>query len=379
MIFDEAQLDDTAALEHGDTSQMLRAVASSGAQVRESAALAAEAGVGRLGDLGRPRAVVVAGMGASAIAGDVLSALAAAAGPVPVIAHRRPGLPSWVGAADVVLAVSASGATEETLSAAEEAVRRGAQLIAVARENSPLAVLALQSRGVALPVAGDRPSRTSLWSLIVPAALAGQALGLLTLPASAVEETATALEAVSERCRPASEALLNPGKTLAAELASGLPMVWGTSPLMAVAAARCVSALSVNAAYPAMHAELPEAGHSSIGTFDGPFGALAGGADPDDFFRDRADEGEQLRLHLLLLRDAFEHERVTARASLCEQMAVERGMTVTGLTASGRSALEQLASVIGVLDYASVYLGLGLGVDPGAAQPLAELKGRFRR
>jgi len=48
-------LDDVGALERGDPSAMLRLVAGSGAQVREAAGTAAEAGLERLAQDGRPR------------------------------------------------------------------------------------------------------------------------------------------------------------------------------------------------------------------------------------------------------------------------------------------------------------------------------------
>ena len=125
----EDLLDSPAELEAGDRSGMLRAVASSAAQVREAAALCTEAGLARLREEDRPRAVVVLGMGGSGIAGDVLVAVAGSTCPVPIVSHRGHGLPLWVGAADLVIAVSCSGRTEETLSALEEAVRRGCRLL----------------------------------------------------------------------------------------------------------------------------------------------------------------------------------------------------------------------------------------------------------
>ncbi len=85
---------------------MLRATASAGAQVRECAALAAEANLASLAAEGRPRAVVVAGQGTAARTGDLLATVAGTRCPVPVIAHRTTGVPGWVGAADVVIAVS---------------------------------------------------------------------------------------------------------------------------------------------------------------------------------------------------------------------------------------------------------------------------------
>jgi glucose/mannose-6-phosphate isomerase len=55
---------------------MLRATASAGAQVRESAALAAEADLSMLADEGRPRAVVVAGIGTAGLTGNILATVA---------------------------------------------------------------------------------------------------------------------------------------------------------------------------------------------------------------------------------------------------------------------------------------------------------------
>src|SRR3954470_7193045 len=144
-------LDDVAALEAGDPAGMLRDIASSGAQVRQAVVDAAEAGIDRLADGGRPRALVVTGMGGSGIAGDVLAAVAGLACPVPITVHRGYGLPGWVGAADVVAAVSCAGATEETLSAAEESVRRGARLVAVGAPTSALNDIATQARAVFVP------------------------------------------------------------------------------------------------------------------------------------------------------------------------------------------------------------------------------------
>ena len=51
---DERLLNDLAAIEAADPGQMLRATASAGAQVRESAALAAEANLASLASEGRP-------------------------------------------------------------------------------------------------------------------------------------------------------------------------------------------------------------------------------------------------------------------------------------------------------------------------------------
>ena len=76
-------------------------------------------------------------MGGSGVAGDVLAAVCGPGSASPVVAQHDYRLPGWVGAADLVIAVSCSGTTEETLSAAEEAVRRGCPLLAVGGAGLP--------------------------------------------------------------------------------------------------------------------------------------------------------------------------------------------------------------------------------------------------
>src|SRR6266702_1287359 len=101
---DSGRLDDLAGLTAADPGEMLRQVASAAAQVRQAQVLAAEAGIARLTGEGRPRAVVVAGMGGSGVAGDLLTALCARSCPIPVLSVGGHRLPGWVGAADLVIA-----------------------------------------------------------------------------------------------------------------------------------------------------------------------------------------------------------------------------------------------------------------------------------
>jgi len=133
---DESVLDDLAALDARDPGGMLRAVGSAGAQVREALLRLDEAAVRAVAAEGRPRALVVAGMGGSGIAGDVVAAVTGSSCAVPVIVTRGYRPPGWVGPLDLVIAVSCSGETEETIATADEAVRRGARVVTAARAGS---------------------------------------------------------------------------------------------------------------------------------------------------------------------------------------------------------------------------------------------------
>ncbi len=376
-------LDDVLRLEAGDPAGMLPAVASSAAQVRESAVLAAEAGVASLADEGRPRAVVVCGMGGSGIAGDVLAAVAGTGSPVPIMTYRGYGLPAWVGPVDLVVAVSCSGSTEETLSGLEEAVRRGCRLLVVARAGSPLDDLGQRGRAVFVPVTQGRQPRASMWALSTPLVVAGHALGLLSATPEAVEATAVLLEEVAARCRPDAESMVNPAKRLALDLDTAVPVLWGTSPMTGTAAYRFACQLNENAQVPATWGALPEANHNQVVAFDGPFGRAAGtaqaaGARSDDLFRDRAEDPEPAsRLALVLLRDSEEHPQVARRADVSVELAQERDVPVVQLRAEGDSSFARLASLVGMTDYASVYLALLQGTDPTPVDTITALKRRI--
>jgi glucose/mannose-6-phosphate isomerase len=377
-------LDDAAALEAADPGQMLRATASAGAQVRESAALTAETNLAPLMDEGRPRAVVVAGVGTAARTGDILATVAGPRCPVPVLAHRSAGIPGWVGAADAVIAVSASGRSPEALAAAEAAARRGARLVAIGAPDSELQALAERGRAPFIPVPRRAPARSSLWALAVPVLLAARMFGLVKVNEADLAETATRLDTDADRCRPSLESFVNPAKSLALDLGHSIPVVWGSSALATVAARRFADTLAANARYPAVAGALGEAGRGRVGLLDGVYGGLAE-AERDIFADPDVERDKQLtRLRVVLLRDgglaeddgadgepmAVEERRAEAMQALAER----RGVRCSIVVAEGASPLERLASLVAVPDFASIYLGLAHGLDPMAVPAVTELK-----
>src|SRR6478735_501756 len=153
---DTELLDDAEAIGSADPTGVLRALATAGAQVREAIVRGHEAGIGSVGDGDRPRSVLVASLGGSAMVADVLALLAGAGAPIPVTVRRGLPLPGWVGPLDLVVAVSLSGRAGGPLALAAEAGRRGAQLLTVGAPDSPLADVCARARGVHVPVQRPR-------------------------------------------------------------------------------------------------------------------------------------------------------------------------------------------------------------------------------
>ena len=135
-----------------DSLGMARAAASLPEQV---SAAVNEARAAELPDV-VPEGVAVLGMGGSGIAGDVLAALAAPMMVVPCVVVKGYDLPLCVGRNWLVLAVSYSGETEEVLATAQEALERGAAVVAVTAGGSLAALVAGSGGSVvgAIAVAG---------------------------------------------------------------------------------------------------------------------------------------------------------------------------------------------------------------------------------
>ncbi|MGH3176789.1 MAG: SIS domain-containing protein [Streptosporangiaceae bacterium] len=430
------RLDTPDVIEAADPGDMLRQVASAAAQVRTALRSCAETDLSAFAADGRPRAIVVAGMGGSGLAGEMLNAMAGLSSPVQVVVSQAERLPGWVGAADAVVAVSCSGSTPETLAIATEAARRGCRLAGVGAEGSPLHRIAEQARAPFVPVvppglprggaapspqatrpapspqairaapspqatrpAGSSPPeaavlpRSMLWAVAVPLLVIAEGIGVARIGTDVYELVATRLEEISHQCRPASDSFVNPGKSLALDLVGELPMVWGTSALSGVAARRFASQLQENAKYPAIYGMLPEAAHSQVAAFDGPFAprssrlsAQEPGSGPDDmselpgwdldYEEDEAASGFTA-LRLILIADPDEDPRVASQRAAVTELAGQRGVGISELAMDGEHPLVRLAGVIQLADYACVYLAIASGIDPGQTVAIRDLRTRI--
>jgi glucose/mannose-6-phosphate isomerase len=393
------RLDTPDVVEAADPGDMLRQVASAAAQVRTALRSCAEADLSAFSTDTRPRAIVVAGMGASGLAGEMLNAMTGLSSPVQVVMSQAGRLPGWVGAADAVLAVSCSGTTPETLAVATEAARRGCRLACVGAEGSLLHRIAEQARAPFVPVVPAGLPRSMLWAVAIPLLVIAERLGVTRIGPDVYELAATRLEEVSHQCRPASESFVNPGKSLALDLVGALPMVWGTSALSEVAARRFASQLFQNAKYPAIAGVLPEAAHSQVAAFDGPFaprssrlsapGSEEAGAplaSPDDMaeipgwdldYEDPEQASGFTALRLVLIADPDEDQRVGAQRAAVTELAGQRGVGMSELAMDGEHPLVRLAGVIQLTDYASVYLAIASGIDPGQTVAIRDLRTRI--
>jgi hypothetical protein len=378
-MLDESLLDAPEALARADRRGLLRGAAEAGARVRTAARHAAEAGITELTPEGRPRAVLVAGSGTAAVGvADLIAALAGASAPVtrispsgvaPAAGAMRWTLPGWAGSVDLLLIATADGTEPGLALLAEQAYRRGCTVVAVAPHRSPLREAVDGVNGLVVPMAsaphGEYDAETSaagpgtLWALFTPLLALLDRVGLVTATPEALQSVADRLDRTAERCGPAIATYSNPAKTLAAELADSLPLIWTEGDAAGPVGRRFAAVLAELSGRPAIAAELPEAlpAHGALlaGTF-------AAGADPDDFFRDRVDETEPLHARVVLLRDRPTGGLSAAPAA--RELALGHDTAISELEPEEGTELEALAELLAVTDFAAVYLSLASAVHP---------------
>jgi glucose/mannose-6-phosphate isomerase len=351
----QATLDDPEALRAGDPGGMLALVAALGTQLGEGF------DVGRRAS-GLPsaeglRSIAVCGMGGSGIVGDVVRAAWAARLPVPVVSVKGYQVPAFCGPDTLVLTVSYSGETEETLAAYGQSVEAGCRVVAIC-SGGQLADLARTDGVPHVVVPGQVPApRAALGHLMGACAGVLDATGLIPDAGAELNGASGVLEQLSAELGPGRSTEGNRAKSLAAWLEGRTPVVWGSEGLAEAAALRWKTQLNENAKRPAFHAVLPELDHNEIEGWT---------------------EGAGDRFALVILRHSLEHPRIAKRVDATREAIAGSGLESREVSVAGESPMEILLSLVMLGDFVSTYLAILQGVDPMPVQVLSLLKQRLR-
>lgn len=364
-IDEQVLLDPDRLIEAG--GPVLAAIASAGAQLRTGMAEADDQAIAEVAAAGRPRAVVVMGAGGSSAAGEVLAVCAGRGSSVPVVTTTGPGLPGWVGPLDLVIAVSASGSSPETLTVVAEAGRRGCSVVGVSGSGGDELTSAVQqARGTHLAAGrmpGSRRARALTWRLAAPLLLLGQRLGIVDGNAAVLETAADEFDAVSLKCGPGIELGNNPAKDLALAAAENYLMLWGTPGVPAMVARRASRQLAENAGLPSGFGAFPEVARTHARILAGTRGSVE-----SDIFRDRVDESERgARPYLVVLTDGECDDLSAELASATEAVAASAGISVERLDGGVGHPLTRLARLVQPWDLASVYAAALVDADPAGS------------
>ena len=301
------------------------------------------------------RHVLIAGMGTSALGGDLLAAYLASSAPMPVTVHRDYSLPEWArGAGVLVIASSHSGDTEETLDAFESARKNGCRILAIstggelaerAKQND-VPVWTFPHKGAAGAALG--------YSFGLLLALVSR-LGLIPSQTEAVAGAVEAMKQSQEHWRVDVPIVTTPAKREAGQLMGRWVTVM--SPVMlAPAAQRIKMQINLLARAGANVEILPEANHD----------ALAGLVLPEDVMMPHT--------MTLFLRAPSDPRRIRHRTDLTKRHYMLEGLNTDFINARGDTPLAHLWTLILFGDYLAYYLAMCYGVNPSSVDALEDFK-----
>lgn len=328
-----------------DRSGAADVLASFPTQCRRGLALAEGVPLTGLGGFSR---LVVLGMGGSGIAGVLLASIL----PVEVVPVRDYTLPPWIGEESLVVALSYSGDTEETLAAFAAARARTRRLLAVT-SGGELGALCARDGIPWIEIPTGYQPRAALGYLLFPLLGLGARLGLVP----DLGEAVVVLEELAGELAPGDEE--NEAQRLARALRGRVALVYGAGPRAAVAY-RWKTQLNENAKAPAFWAELPELCHNEVVGYELTRSLLP-------------------QATVVFLRSGHDHPRVEKRIEILGELLSGRGIPWIAVRGRGRGPLADLFSLLYLGDWVSYYLALLNGVDPTPVAIIAELKARLAR
>lgn len=300
--------------------------------------------------------IVIAGMGGSAIGGELVGDLLSSENNIPVEICRNYELPSYVDSDSLVICSSYSGNTEETISACYHAIAKNAKVIVIS-SGGKLGEIALET-GIpyfAIKYSGE-PRTTVGYNFLAPMGILSR-LGVYHSRDGDIEEVIDNLTFLKHRLSPDVPVLENPAKELALNLESKIVVIYGAGILSGVAR-RWKAQLNENAKTWAFMETLPEADHNAVSGITWP-------------------KKMKNNIVVVMLQSIDLHERIKLRYRYTSELFQKSKIKQFMVDGIGEGKPAQILSALMFGDYTSYYLGILNGEDPSKVDSIEYIKSRM--
>ncbi|MHA1687036.1 MAG: bifunctional phosphoglucose/phosphomannose isomerase [Candidatus Heimdallarchaeaceae archaeon] len=298
--------------------------------------------------------VLICGMGGSAIAGDYLKAICDSIVDIPVLINRSYHLPNFVNTQTLIICISYSGNTEETVSMLTEAIKNHLDIIALS-SSGIIAKIAKQQGFPYIPIRPNLVPRAALAFIYGSLLSLFENMQLLDNLEMHISEVVNILEQQALEYQPQRPTLDNPAKQLAKILYGSIPVIVGHT-FLAPVAYRAKCQFNENSKILAIAETIPEHDHNTIVALDNPT------------------KKKLNDIVYIFLRDPDEEMAIKVRMD--ETVALTKNHTdkVLELYAEGSKPIAKQMYLTYLLDFVSIYLGLLYGANPTDTPSIDHLK-----
>jgi glucose/mannose-6-phosphate isomerase len=344
----ESVLDDTSKIMEIDKNGMLGFCVDEAQHYRKALKMAKRISL----SYAVPENIIVAGMGGSAIGGEMLKDCARDKAQVPLEVSRAYSLPGYANEKSLVLVMSYSGETEESLSSFLDAVKKRCMIFCVSSGGSLLEFA--EKLGVPyLRVPPGVPPRAALPYLFVPLLKAVEKAGVVSGVSEELAEATKILQRVSSENAPEKPVKDNFAKTLASGINASVPVVYGFGVYRSVAQ-RFKQQFNENSKVPSKWEFFSELNHNEIVGWE---------------------KAEKLTecFSTIFIRDKNEPNEIRSRIETTKTL-MPHDSKMFEVWSQGRSTLARMLSTVCAGDFTSVYLAILRGVDPTPVKTISLLK-----
>ncbi len=304
-------------------------------------------------DYGNIEGVVIAGMGGSAIGGDVVSVLEKNNITVPFSVSRGYSVPNWVNENTLVICSSYSGNTEETLAAMDDSLKKNATVCGVTTGGALADKLRSINKDVIIIPGGLQP-RAALAFSFVPMIKLLEQIGLLNTQIDSW--LSMTIESLSKHRQLHSlDSSENPIFELANQLYDKIPIIYSDSSTMGVAALRLKGQICENSKMLCYYNELPELNHNEI----------VGWENNSNLFG---------HLFILWLSDNSDNQRVKFRQQITQNILNEKRVDQFVIEMTESSFQARFLNMINYGDWLSYWCAIAHNTDPSPVKNIARLK-----
>lgn len=299
------------------------------------------------------RNLVICGMGGSAIGGDVLRVYAEKQARIPISVNRGYHLPGFVDAHTLVIVISYSGGTEESLSAYADARAMKAQCVVITSGGELLD--RAETDGVpAAIIPGGLAPRSALGYLFFPLLMIVARLDILDLQQSVLAGTVATLESATKEYADYLHAE-NSAIALAEKLRGRLPVLYAAQVGLESVLTRWRCQIEENAKMLAYSNVFPEMNHNEIVGWE---------QNPDLLGR----------IAVVVLHDRDDLPQIRRRIAVTLDLLRPMAAEIVEVYAKEDTLLSRILGLICLGDWVSFYLAIISGVDPYPIEKINRLK-----
>lgn len=303
--------------------------------------------------------VVVCGMGGSAISGELALSLIYKHLKVPFQVVRDYSLPAYVDSSTLLIAISYSGNTEETISCVKAGITRGAEIIAITSGGN-LNSICREKKIPFISIRAGLPPRQALPYIFFPLMNILIKQGLIPDLITPLQKELFVLKNLKTETAPVRKEKHNPAKQISKKLYQKIPIIFGSCGLTAGIALRWKCQFNENSKVTSHSVIFPELNHNETVNLS----YLQKGKHP---------------FVLIILRDEEDHERIKKRIEITKSLIGQNFQGIIEVSSRGKCSLMRLLSLIYLGDIVSYYLAILNEYNPTAIDVIEKLKKELKR